>query len=72
MKTTIRKALGLCSLTVVAAGSGVAGAQYYGGLNFDLSRYASAARAASAGADAGFFIANTALDDHRVRGGADQ
>jgi len=69
MKTTIRKALGFTALTIVAAGSGAASAQYYGGLNFDLSRYASMARVDGAGAAPGFFLTNTALDDHRVRYG---
>jgi hypothetical protein len=54
---------------MVAAGSGVASAQYYGGLNFDLSRYASVARVDGAAANSGFFLTNTALDDHRVRYG---
>ena len=69
MKTTIRKALGFSALMSVAAGSGVASAQYYGGLNFDLSRYASIARADGAEEGSGFFLTNTALDDHRVRYG---
>lgn len=69
MKTIIRKALGLSALTMVASASGIAGAQYYGGLNFDLSRYATSARVATSDADAGFFIANTALDDRRIRYG---
>ena len=69
MKTTIRKALGLSTLMIVAAGSGVASAQYYGGLNFDPSRYATNAPAGMADADSGFFVTNTALDDRRVRYG---
>ena len=67
MKTTIRKALGLSSLIFVAAGSGVSGAQYYGGLNFNLPRYSAAIDAGDD--DRGFFIASTALDDRRVRYG---
>lgn len=69
MKKTIRKALGLSALTMMAAASGAASAQYYGGLNFDLSRYSTIARGASAEADSGFFLTNTALDDHRIRYG---
>jgi len=69
MRTTIRKALGLFALTSIAAGSGAASAQYYGGLNFDLSRYSTTVRADSTGAASGFFLANTALDDHRIRYG---
>lgn len=75
MKTTIRTArtaLGFSALITVAAGSGAAGAQYYGGLNFDLSRYATSATSASTAgteSDTGFFLANTALDDRRVRYG---
>ena len=69
MKTTIRSALGFSALLTVAAGSGAAGAQYYGGLNFDLSRYATSASTASAESDTGFFLTNTALDDRRVRYG---
>ena len=66
MKTIIRRALGLSTLLIVAAGSGAAGAQYYGGLNFDPSRYAVAGRA---DADPAFFLTNTALDDRRIRYG---
>ncbi|MEO8104149.1 MAG: hypothetical protein ABI790_16645, partial [Betaproteobacteria bacterium] len=69
MKTRIRKALGLFTLTMVAAGSGIANGQYYGGLNFDLSRYSSLAHPGGSEADTGFFLANTALDDRRVRYG---
>ncbi len=68
MKRRIRKALGLAILTVIAAASGAAGAQYHGGLNFDLSRYSTLARGGG-DADSGFFLANTALDDRRVRYG---
>jgi hypothetical protein len=69
MKTTVRKALGLFTLTMVAAGGGSASAQYYGGLNFDLSRYSSRAHSANSEADTGFFLANTALNDRRIRYG---
>ena len=69
MKTKMHKALGLSTLAIVAAGSGAASAQYYGGLNFDPSRYSTIAHAGRADADLGFFVANTALDDHRVRYG---
>ena len=69
MTTILRKVLGLSALTVVAAGSSIAGAQYYGGLNFDLSRYATNTHGAMADIDSGFFIANTALDDRRIRYG---
>jgi OOP family OmpA-OmpF porin len=68
MKTTIRKALGLSTLIFVAAGSGAAGAQYYGGLNFNLPRYGTVA-SVDRDEDGGFFIASTALDDRRVRYG---
>ncbi len=66
MKRTIRKALGTSALIVVAAGSGIASAQYYGGLNFKLPRYGAVA---SVDDERGFFIASTALDDRRVRYG---
>lgn len=69
MKITIRKALGLSTLTIIAAGSGAAGAQYDGGLNFDPSRYSTIAYAGTAEAAPGFFVTNTALDDRRVRYG---
>lgn len=69
MKITIRKALGLSTLIFVVAGSGVAGAQYHGGLNFDLSRYAATADTVNTATAPGFFIASTALDDRRVRYG---
>lgn len=69
MKTTIRNALGIAALTVTATGSGIASAQYYGGLNFDLSRYVMSASGDGAEPDTGFFLVNTALDDRRVRYG---
>ncbi len=68
MKTTIRKALGISALIFVAAGSGMASAQYYGGLNFNLPRYGGLPGAGSDD-ERGFFIASTALDDRRVRYG---
>lgn len=67
MKTINRNALGFSALMIGVAASGAASAQYYGGLNFAASRYAPHA-AAEADA-AGFFLANTALDDRRVRYG---
>lgn len=69
MKSTLRKTLGLGSLFLITAGSSTAGAQYHGGLNFNLSRFATTADARNAGTDPGFFIASTALDDRRVRHG---
>ena len=66
MKTTIRKAMELSTLAIFAAGSGVASAQYYGGLNFDPLRSAAAANVEAA---PGFFVTNTALDDRRIRYG---
>ncbi len=67
MKTTIRITLGFSALMIGATVSSSAIAQYYGGLNFAASRYAPSV-AAEADA-AGFFLANTALDDRRVRYG---
>lgn len=66
MKSSASRLLGFLTLIMVGAGSGAASAQYYGGLNFDSARYSQAALAAP---EAGFFLANTALDDHRVRYG---
>ena len=69
MKSTLRKTLGLGTLFFIAAGSSSVGAQYHGGLNFNLSRFAPTADARNAATDPGFFIASTALDDRRVRHG---
>ena len=67
MKIINRNALGFFALLIGVTASGGAGAQYYGGLNFAASRYAPTV---VADADAaGFFLANTALDDRRVRYG---
>ena len=66
MKTIIRKAMRLSTVAIVAAASGVASAQYYGGLNFDPSRSATTANVEAA---PGFFVTNTALDDRRIRYG---
>lgn len=55
----------MSTLMMMTAGSGIVSAQYYGGLNFDPSRYAVAA----AVTDPGFFLTNTALDDRRIRYG---
>lgn len=65
MKTRIRRTAG-CVLALLAAGNGAASAQYYGGLDFIR---AGSAVAETAAPDPSFFIANTALDDRRVRYG---
>lgn len=57
------------ALALLAATSQVAHAQYYGGLDFDALRYSPERVAAVPLPELGFFIANTALDDRRMRYG---
>lgn len=67
MKTINRNVLGFFALMIGVTASSAASAQYYGGLNFAASRYAPHVVADADGG--GFFLANTALDDRRVRYG---
>jgi OOP family OmpA-OmpF porin len=66
MKTNTLTLLGIASLTLLSGG---AHAQYYGGLNFDALRYSPERVAGVPLPELGFFIANTALDDRRMRYG---
>lgn len=65
MKTKIGRLAG-CILALLSAGNGAVNAQYYGGLDFINFSKAGAGPLAP---EPGFFIANTALDDRRIRTG---
>jgi opacity protein-like surface antigen len=69
MKSRRLLALGIAALIPMMSVSGAAHAQYYSGLNFDALRYSPERVAAVPLPELGFFIANTALDDRRLRYG---
>ena len=68
MKTTISRSVLQAAMVALAAASGAAQAQYYGGLMLDPARLSVAANLSGL-PEHGFHVANPALEDNRIRYG---